>query len=74
MALAIAGCWHDDDSNTVAQTPASTQVPDSASASAAAFVSYLLTLGAGDESSEPLTLTGSFAVPPEDSADPTPLV
>ena len=73
VVLTLAGCWDDDD-DTVAETPASTAVPDSAGVSAAAFVSYILTLGANDESSEPLTLSDTFAVPPEESADPTPLV
>ncbi len=75
LVLTLAGCWADDNNNdVVAVTPPSTAVPDSAGASAAAFVSYILTLGASDESSEPLTLTGTFAVPAEDSAEPTPLV
>ena len=71
--LTLAGCW-DDDNDPVAETPPSTAVPDSAGVSVAAFVSYILTLGASDESSEPLTLNDTFAVPPEDSAEPTPLV
>ena len=71
--LTLAGCW-DDDNDTVAEVPASTAVPDSAGVSAAALVSYIMTLSASDESSEPLTLGDSFAVPPEESADSTPLV
>ena len=71
--LTLAGCW-DDSNDTVAEAPASTAVPDSAGVSAAALVSYILALGANDESSEPLTLSDSFAVPPEESADSTPLV
>jgi len=71
--LVLAGCWDGDDDDPVA-TPAVTEVPDSAFASAAAFFSYIMTLGANDESSEPLTIKDTFAVPPEDSAEPTPLV
>ena len=78
LVLTLAGCWDDDNDDTVAVTPPGTtpskEVPDSAGVSAAAFVSYILTLGASDESSEPLTIKDAFAVPPEDSADPTPLV
>jgi len=73
LLLTLSGCWDDDD-DTLAETPPSTAVPDSAGVSAAAFVSYILTLGAGDETSEPLTLNDAFAVPAEDSAEPTPLV
>lgn len=52
---------------------ARTEVPDSAGLSTAAFVSFILGLSASDESSEPLTLKDSFAVPAEESAEPTPL-
>ncbi len=79
LVLTLAGCWGDDnnDAVTVVEPPGpkpSTEVPDSAGVSAAAFVSYILTLGASDESSEPLTIKDVFAVPPEDSAEPAPLV
>ena len=71
-ALALAGCWGGNDDEPVPM-PASTEVPDSAGLSTAAFVSYLLTLGTGDESAEPLTLKDTFAVPAEETADSTPL-
>ena len=71
--LALSGCWWDDDDDPVTNTPPSAAVPDSAGVSAAAFVSYILTLGANDESSEPLTINDTFIVPAEDGAEPTPL-
>ena len=78
LVLSLTGCWDDDNADTVAVAPPgitpSTEVPDSAGVSAAAFVSYILSLAAGDESSEPLTIKDAFAVPPDDSAEPTPLV
>jgi hypothetical protein len=78
LVLTLAGCRGDDEDDTVAVTPPgatpSKEVPDSAGLSAAAFVSFILTLAASDESSEPLTIKDAFAVPPEDSVEPTPLV
>ena len=60
-ALTLSGCWGDNEDDL--PPVATTEVPDSAGISTAAFVSYLLTLGAGDESSEPLTLKETFAAP-----------
>jgi len=78
LVLTLAGCWDDDNDDTVAVEPPgiapTKEVPDSAGVSAAAFVSYILTLGASDETSEPLMIKDAFSVPPEDSAEPTPLV
>ncbi len=73
MAMTLGGCWGGDD-DTATVPPPRTAVPDSAGASAAAFVSFLMTLVASDESSEPLTIPDTFAVPPEESAEPIPLV
>ena len=70
--LALAGCGSDDDEAPVPPVTG-TEVPDSAGVSTAAFVSYILSLGASDESSEPLTLKDTFAVPSDESAEPTPL-
>jgi len=70
--LVLAGCGSDDDDPVVA-TPI-TEVPDSAGVSGASLVSFILGLSASDESSEPLTIKDTFAVPPDDSAEPTPLV
>ena len=81
-ALALAGCWNDDDSNNddviVAPPPLPppvvvNEVPDSAGVSVAAFVSYLLTLGGSDETTEPATLKDSFAVPADESSEPSAL-
>jgi hypothetical protein len=71
-ALSLAGCWDDNNSDPVPST-ASTEVPDSAGVSTASFVSYILSLSGSDESSEPLTLKDTFAVPADESAEPTPL-
>ena len=72
VVVALAGCWDDDDDDPVS-LPASTEVPDSAGISTAAFVSFLLGLSASDESSEPLTINDSFAVPADDTNESTPL-
>ena len=70
--LALAGCWNDDDDEPVVAVPTpSTDVPDSAAASTASFFSYLLGLNSSDESSQPLTLKDSFAVPADESAEPS---
>lgn len=73
-ALGIGGCFGgggDDNNGAVAGNDGS--VPDSAAASGAAFVAYLLALGQSDESSEPSTINSSFEVPPDEGADPQPL-
>ena len=70
--LAVAGCWGNNDDNPV--TPAVTEVPDSAGASVAAFIAFLTGLSADDESSEPLTIKDTFAVPPDENGEPQPLV
>jgi hypothetical protein len=72
-ALGLAGCWGDNNNNDPVPPTASTEVPDSAGASTASFVSFILGLGGGDESSEPLAIKDSFAVPADESAEPTPL-
>ncbi len=71
-ALGLAGCWGDDNDDPMPPT-AITEVPDSAGVSTADFVSFILGLSASDESSEPLTLKDSFAVPADETAEPTPL-
>lgn len=71
VVVALAGCWDDDDDP--ASLPVITEVPDSAGISTAAFVTFLLGLSASDESSEPLTINDSFAVPADDTNEPTPL-
>jgi len=72
VVLTLAGCWDDDD-DPVAVTPPITAVPDSAGVSTAAFIGFIMSLGANDETSEPLTIGNTFSVPPDESAEPTPL-
>lgn len=67
-ALAIGGCGGDSSPPRV-----TLEVPDSAGASSAAFISYIQTLDPADESSEPLIIKDSFALPPDDDAEPIPL-
>ena len=73
-ALALAGCWDDDDNDEPTPPPvAATEVPDSAGVSTAAFVAFILGLGASDESSEPLIIKDAFAVPADEASEPTTL-
>ncbi len=71
-AASLAGCFGGDDDEPAAP-PVSTNVPDTAGASAAAFVAFLLTLGSADESSEPLGIGDTFAVPADESSEPAAL-
>ena len=74
ITLALSGCFGDDDDDLEpALPPASTEVPDSAGVSTASIFGYLLSLSATDESSEPLTLKDSFAVPADEVSEPTTL-
>ena len=77
VVLTLAGCWDDDDTAETATAPtptppavASVGVPDSAGISTASFVSYILSLVAADESSEPLTIRDTLAVPADESSEP----
>ena len=72
LALSLGGCWDDDD-DTLPPVAVPAAVPDSAGASAAAFITYLPTLSATDESSEPLTIGDTFAVPADDTSEPAPV-
>ena len=72
VALNLGGCFDDDDEDVVPPVVVN-EVPASAGVSAAAFFSYLLSLGATDETSEPATIRDVFAVPVDDSSEPTPL-
>jgi len=71
--LAMTGCGSNDH-DPVVVTPVITEVPDSAGVSGASLVSFILGLAVGDESSEPLTIKDTFAVPPEESDEPAPLL
>lgn len=73
-ALGLAGCFDGGGSDDpVAPSVASTVVPGSAGASSTAFVGYLASLSASDDTSEPLTVDATFAVPPDETEDPQPL-
>jgi hypothetical protein len=71
-ASGLTGCWGNDDDGPRPPTPI-TEVPDSAGVSTTSFVSFLLGLSTGDESSEPLTIQDTFAVPADETGEPTPL-
>lgn len=77
-ALALAGCWNDDNDADPTPPPApppvpAAAVPDSAGVSTATFVAFILGLGGSDESSEPLVIRDTFAVPADETGEPTPL-
>ena len=69
--LVVAACGGNDDEPVSVGN--ALEVPDSAGASSAAFVGYVQTLAAGDETAEPLTIRDAFAVPPDDDGEPSPL-
>ena len=77
-ALALAGCWNDDNDADPTPPPApppvaAAAVPDSAGVSTATFVAFILGLGGSDESSEPLVIRDTFAVPADETGEPTTL-
>ena len=67
----VAGCSNNsDDVNNTGTNPnpaVAGTVPDSAGASAASFITFLMALSSSDETSEPLQIKDSFAVPPDES-------
>ena len=74
-----AGCSNNSDNNNGGgggagggggnQGPgAAATVPESAGDSVASFVAYLMGLSATDETSEPLLIKDSLAVPPDEAA------
>ena len=71
-ALGLAGCFGGggggDDVPVTGATP--TEVPDSAAASSAAFIGYLLPLSGSDEAAEPSTIKSSFDVPADETSEP----
>jgi hypothetical protein len=71
----VGGCGGDSKSASGAPVPpaAAPTVPNSAGASSAAFVAYVKTLSAGDETSDPLMVNGDFVPPAEDTDEPLPL-
>ena len=78
--LALAGCWNDDGNDDAVVLPPPgpppvvvNEVPDSAGLSVTAFISYLLALVGNDETAEPATLKDTFAVPADETSEPTAL-
>lgn len=71
-ALLIGACGGDDDDEPV-PVGNTLEVPENAGRSSAAFVGYVQGLASSDETTEPLTIRDSFAVPPDDDAEPLPL-
>ena len=76
--MALSGCWNDKDDEDVVVLPPPgpppvvvNEVPDSAGVSVAAFISYLLALAGNDETGQPATLKDSFAVPADETSEPS---
>ena len=69
VGLLVAGCGDGSGIGDPAPSAASS-VPDSASASGDSFLNFLLSLSGSDETSEPSTISDSFAVPPAEATDP----
>lgn len=70
--VTLAGCSSGSSDGNVTfggNQPVST-VPDSAGTSVATFLAFLMGLDPNDESSEPLLIKDSFAVPPDEVNDP----
>jgi hypothetical protein len=72
-ALALGGCFGGDDDDDAPVAGNGQPVPDSAGASTAAFVAFILALNPNDESSEPSAISDAFAVPPDEASEPQPL-
>ena len=71
--VALGGCDGGGGGGFAAAPAASTTVPDSAGASGASFVAFIMGL-ISDETSEPLTFNATFPATPEDNTgDPVPL-
>lgn len=73
-ALTLGGCFGGGDDDVAAPPPGTgNDVPDSAGASVAAFIAYLMALSPNDETSEPGAISDAFAVPPDEVSEPQPL-
>lgn len=73
-ALTLGGCFGGGDDDVAAPPPGTgNDVPDSAGASVAAFIAYLMALSPNDETSEPGAINDAFAVPPDEVSEPQPL-
>lgn len=69
--LLIVGCAGGGGGN--GNVADATAVPDSAGASVSAFLAFITSLSANDETSEPLTIGDNFAVPADEENDSQPL-
>lgn len=69
--LSACGGSSDTDPPVIVPPVVATEVPDSAGASAASFITFLLSLSMTDESSEPLTIKDTFSVPVDEANEPT---
>lgn len=67
--LAIAGCGSNSSDSGSSSVATGTSVPASAGESVNAFINYLASLNPNDETSEPATLSDSFAVPEDETND-----
>ena len=71
-AALVLGAGCSNNSDDVAANPgpdAAASVPDSAGTSVAGFMAFLMALGSSDETSEPLLIKDSFAVPPDEAGE-----
>ena len=75
-ALAACGGGSTTDAPVIAPpvvVPPLTAVPDSSGLTIASFISFLTSLSATDETSEPLTIGSTFAAASDDTVESTPL-
>ena len=72
-AIGLAACFGGGGDDVPTGAGNATEVPDSAAASSAAFISYLLPLSSSDEAADPLTLKSTFEVPADETSEPQPL-
>ena len=71
--LTVAGCSDNNYDSGSQGSGGPATVPDSAGSTVASFIAYLKGLDPNDETSEPLLIKDSFAVPPDESNDSQPL-
>jgi hypothetical protein len=74
--VTLTACSGGSDSTVVGNQPQTGpgSVPDSAGTSVGGFIAFLKGLSQTDETSEPLVIKDSFAVPADETGVPEPLV
>ena len=72
-ALSACGGSSETDPPVIVPPVVVTEVPDSAGASITSFIGFLLSLSMTDETSEPLLIKDSLAVPADETNEPTAL-